>query len=122
LTDKAVHFRSSGEARNALSSQERQRRFSNRARLRVLRASTLVVKHSNGNIDWNATFEKYILPAIRNQPAPRSIRGNLYHLLSKNVLMKNDYAGLDDILTSARKAGLIPWDAVINFLRTDGKS
>jgi hypothetical protein len=72
------------------------------------------VKHSNGNIDWKATLEKYILPAIQSQNAPRSVRGNLYHMLSKNVLMKDDYEGLDDVLTRARKDGTIPWDAVLD--------
>jgi hypothetical protein len=108
-------FRSSGEEdRGKLSPEERRNRLINRTNLRIQRASTLAPKLSNGNIDWNATLEKYIIPAIHNQSAPRSIRGNLYHLLSKNILMKDDYKGLDNALTQARKDGKIAWDSVLD--------
>jgi hypothetical protein len=108
-------FRSSGEeGPSKISPEERRKRLINRTNLRMQRASTLAPKLSNGNIDWNATLEKYIIPAIRNQTAPRSIRGNLYHLLSKNILMKDDYKGLDNALTQARKDGKIAWDSVLD--------
>jgi hypothetical protein len=108
-------FRSSGEeGRSKLSPEERRKRLVNRTKLRMQRASTLAPKLSNGNIDWNTTLDKYIIPIIRNQTAPRSIRGNLYHFFSKNILMKKDYDGLVNALTEARKDGRIPWDAVLD--------
>lgn len=100
--------------KNRLSPEERQKRFTNRTKLRLQRASTLAPKLSNGNIDWNATLQKYVIHIIRHQNAPRSIRGNLYHLFSRNILTKKDYDGLDNALTDARKNGRIPWDAVLD--------
>jgi hypothetical protein len=67
----------------------------------------------NGNINWTQVYNEYILPLIRNQISPNTIRGIMY--IMKNVykvLEKSDYNTLDKHLVSWRLDGYIDWDDI----------
>jgi hypothetical protein len=97
---------------NTLSINERIKRRQTRRNNRSERDATIGPKRPNGDYDWPAILDQYILPIIARQIAPNSNRGIMYLLVSKNVVLKKSYDGLTRTLVWARKEGIIPWDAI----------
>jgi len=69
-------------------------------------------RRSNGNIDWEQIYSKYIRSIIENQIAPNTGRGIMYILKSKGILVKQDYNQLTTHLRDWRKEGRIGWDQI----------
>src|SRR5919106_189782 len=69
-------------------------------------------RRSNGNIDWEIVYSKYVKEIIEGQIAPNTTRGIMYILDSMGVLKKSDYSGLNVHLTDWRKDGRIDWSDI----------
>ena len=69
-------------------------------------------RRSNGNIDWEIVYSKYIKSIIEGQIAPNTTRGIMYILESRGILKKSDYSGLNVHLTDWRKDGRIDWNDI----------
>jgi hypothetical protein len=62
---------------------------------------------TNGDIDWLA-IKPYVKSIVDRQKAPKTVRGILYILETKQILKKTDYSynRLDSLLVDWRKDGL----------------
>jgi hypothetical protein len=69
-------------------------------------------RRTNGNIDWEEVYKRYVKDIIRSQIAPNTGRGLMYILKSKGVLVKSDYNQLIVHLRDWRKDGRIRWDQI----------
>jgi hypothetical protein len=69
-------------------------------------------RRKNGDINWVEVAKQYLLPIIRQQTAPNTIRGLMYILEGKGVLKKSDYNALDRHLTDWRLDGNIRWNQI----------